>query len=92
MCLLVSYLCFFSSALIGSAGSIIVSTVSTVNKKDQMFLLLFAKVFDDSEKKLKKVRPNFRQSKSTVSSTGYGSYLSISQHIPAHSLKGRLID
>ena len=50
MCLLVSYLCFFSSALIDSAGSIIVSTVSTVNKKDQMFLLLFAKVFDDSEK------------------------------------------
>ena len=34
------------------------STVSTVNIKDQMFLLLFAKVFDDSEKKLKKVRLN----------------------------------
>ena len=51
---------FFGSAFIGSAGSIIVSTVSTVNRKDQMLLVLFTKVFDDSEKKLKKVRPNFR--------------------------------
>jgi len=55
-----SYLCFFSSALIGSAGSIIVDTVSTVNIKDQMFLVLFAKVFGVSEKYFKKVRANFR--------------------------------
>lgn len=37
----------------------IVSTVSTVNRKDQMLLVLFTKVFDDSEKYFEKVRPNF---------------------------------
>ena len=48
---------FFGSALIGSAGIIIVSTVSTVNRKDQMFLVLFAKVWVDSGKYFEKSTP-----------------------------------
>jgi len=50
---------FFGSALTGSAGSIIVDTVSTVNKIKQMLIALFPNVFDLSEKKLKKVHPVF---------------------------------
>ena len=57
------------------------STVSTVNIKDQMFLLLFAKVFDDSEKKLKKVRLNIGLSEKY--GFEYGLRL-ISEHISAY--------
>ena len=55
----ISVFVFFGSAFISSAGGIFVDTVSTVNRKDQMLLVLFTKVFDDSEKYFEKVRPNF---------------------------------
>jgi len=60
-----------------------VSTVSTVNIKDQMFLVLFAKVFGVSEKYFKKVRANFANLKSTVWGTVLRSYRGIPLHTTA---------
>lgn len=57
VCLCVFHICVFSARPYCLAGGHCRHCVYSVNKKEQMLLVLFLNVFGLSEKKLKKVHP-----------------------------------